>query len=303
MSTGEAFAPKYTVDAKTFQHQLSGLTDTLAYKVEREGPQHGLKPDFVELDIFVLLKYAQETYRLFFFMNADKRRKEDVEWRIPYSIVMIPLVRTMIDCLYNVTAILASPGKKGYQFRESGYKRALQALDADEKRYGGDPDWDAHIAKSREMIRHSMARDGITDSDISEADEWPTLGRYLKVENGEVPTQQQEFLRKLTYGFWQEYSGMAHATFQGLLPIAMYLVTKELPHDDRPRVDQASERIISRDISRVAGILLCTLTEVQAHCRFDGARIDERLREIWNALLPIPEIKELYDERYAKLLR
>jgi hypothetical protein len=48
----------------------------------------------------------------------------------------------MIDCLYNITAILKSPGPKGYQFRESGFKQILTALDADERRYGGDPKWD-----------------------------------------------------------------------------------------------------------------------------------------------------------------
>jgi len=60
--------------------------------------------------------------------------------------------------------------------------------------------------------------------------------------------------------------------------------------------------MITIHIARVAGILLCTLTEVQAHCRFDGANINRRLHEIWNALVLIPEIKELFDERYSRLM-
>jgi hypothetical protein len=46
---------------------------------------------------------------------------EDPNWRIAYSITILPILRCMIDCFYNVTAILKSPGPKGYQFRESGY--------------------------------------------------------------------------------------------------------------------------------------------------------------------------------------
>jgi hypothetical protein len=34
--------------------------------------------------------------------------------------------------------------------------------------------------------------------------------------------------------------------------------------------------------TRVAAIFLCILTESQAHCRFPGARINERLHATWN---------------------
>ena len=46
-----------------------------------------------------------------------------------------------------------------------------------------------------------------------------------------------------------------------------------------------------------------SLTEVQAHFRFDGANINKRLHEVWNALIPVPEIKELYDASYAQLMK
>jgi hypothetical protein len=44
---------------------------------------------------------------------------------------------------------------------------------------------------------------------------------------------------------------------------------------------------------RVAAILLCILTEVQAYCRFGETRINERLHKVWNALLKVPEVNEL----------
>jgi hypothetical protein len=58
-------------------------------------------------------------------------------------------------------------------------------------------------------------------------------------------------------------------------------------------------------IARAAGVLLCIVTELQGHFRFDdnGARINERIHAVWNALMPVFEIKELYDERYSQLMK
>lgn len=296
-------SPKGELDAKIFQYKLEELTTTIAYKVQREGPQHGLGPDYVVADLYVLLRQAQQTYNLFFFLNADQRRKEDCDWRIAYSIVILPLVRTMIDCLYNITAILQEPRVKGYQFRESGYRLTLEALDADEKRYGGTAQWDEWIARQRREIEIDMRRNGFNEAQVRTAKIWPTLSGYLRARGNTPPTPHQEFLRQLTLGFWQEYSGISHATFQGLLPIAVFFLQKDLPHEYRSNVDVASDWMISLHISRVASILLCMLTELQCNCRFDGARINQRLHEIWSVLLVLPEIREFYEKRYSQLMK
>jgi hypothetical protein len=291
------------IDARKFQQPLSDLTETLSLKVQREAPKLGFQPVFTTMDLYFLLKLSHQTYRLFYYVNGEVRRGTDTDWHVSFSVVSLPLVRTMIDCLYNVAAILANPGPKGYQFRESGYRKTLLALDADEERYGGDPRWDTDIANRRDMIRRGMALDGITAQEAHGAKTWPTLGIYLKPAKNVPLTPIQKFLNELTFGFWEEYSGLAHGTFQGLLPMAIFLAPKEMPHEFRPRVEVAVDSVLSLHMSRVAGILLCTLTEVQAHFRFDGARINERLVSIWKSLLPIPEIRELYKSRYAKLMR
>ena len=78
-----------------------------------------------------------------------------------------------------------------------------------------------------------------------------------------------------------------------------------MPPDDRPKIDETFERILFIHIGRAAGVLLCIVTEVQAYFKFDdnGARINERIHEIWNALIPVPEIKELYDGHYEQLMK
>jgi hypothetical protein len=197
MSTPAQIAAKPHLDGRTFQLQLASLANTLALKVQREGPKILPQPDFVTADIFVLLRQAHHTYDLFFFLNADDRRQKDCDWRPAYHAASLPLIRCMIDGLYNITAILQNPGVKGYQFRESGYKKTLESLDADEQRYGGNPRWDEYIARTRRGLHAMMLRDGLKETEVRAAKTWPALGMYLWVEKNASPTPHQQFLKKL----------------------------------------------------------------------------------------------------------
>jgi hypothetical protein len=151
---------KPDLDARTFQEKLDSLTTTMAFKFPREAAQKGLRPLFLAADLYYLLRQMLQSYNLFFLVNADKRRYEESDWRAAYTAVMLPLVRSMIDCLYNITTILENPGPNGHLFRESGYRLTLEALDADERRYGGDPKWDQWIARQRKHIEFDMRSNG-----------------------------------------------------------------------------------------------------------------------------------------------
>jgi hypothetical protein len=290
--------------AREFQTQLDELADTVAYKVQRELPKRGLlKPAFIVHDIYMLLRQTHQCYRLFMYMSSTERRVEDPNWRIAYNIAILPTIRNMIDCLYNVTALLENPGPRGYQFRESGYKLALKALDDDERRYRGHARWDNYVDGTRKRIRSSMASDRITIAEVEAAKIWPTLSGYLRLSKNNPDTPNKQFLRLLTYGFWQEYSGIAHATFQGLLATAAFYVPKDWPMELHPGLDSAGERVIFSSVSRAAAILLSLLTELQCRFRFDGANINRRLHAVWRSLRKVPEIKELYDRRYRALMK
>ena len=52
--------PKTELDAKTFQYKLEELTNTVAYKVQREGESKGLKPGFVTMDIYFQIRLANQ---------------------------------------------------------------------------------------------------------------------------------------------------------------------------------------------------------------------------------------------------
>jgi len=90
-----------------------------------------------------------------------------------------------------------------------------------------------------------------------------------------------------------------------LLEIAMYYTEDSLDHDLREQLDQKHPDFMTMCLSRAAAVLLCTITELQAHFHFDddGARINERIHKMWNVLMPLFDIKELYKERYEKLMK
>jgi hypothetical protein len=295
--------PEWTVDASKFQKQLGDLTATVALKVQREGPRI-LGNGMATMDIYVLVRQAQRPCDLFFYLNADEHR-EGPHWRAIYTVVSLPLIRSMIDCLYNITTMLDDPANKPSEFRKSGYKMALEALEEDKLKYGSNPDtrWADWLAKRADSLDFTMRRDGFKLDEVQAQSRWPTLGTYLREKKNSPVTAHQLFLRELTYGYWREYSEYSHGTFQGLLRTALFYLERDMPHEDRPKIEEASMNLIFSHMTRACAILLCILTELQAFFRFEGARINERLREIWDALLSAPEVKDLYDSRYEHLMK
>jgi hypothetical protein len=247
------------------------------------------------------------TYNMLFYLNADERRETDCRWQNVYTIVSLPLIRNMIDCLYNTTAILDNPAANGVLFRKSGFHRALAALDVDEERYGGQAKWDTWIKKNRDGLDFGMRECGLTMSEVkAQTTSWPTLGKYISDRQpGGGFTPHQTFLKTFLFGDWRQYSAIAHGAFEGLIPVAMYYVADSMVHEDRDKLDAIFPTIFSMHIPRIAAILLCIVTELQAYFGFDdnGARINQRIHEMWNALMPVFDVKALYDERYAQLMK
>jgi len=292
------------VDASTFQKPLIQLAEVLAQKVKREAPPVLGAPPFVAVDLHVLMRQTMYTYDLLFYLNADERRETDCYWKNAYGVVILPLVRNMIDALYNITTILEDPRVNGTWFRRSGFKKSLKAFDEDEARYGGRPEWDAWIKKGRDGLDLQIRANGLKVADVLVEKPWPTLGKYIRDEQpGGGFTAHQDFLKTFTYGHWRQYSAIAHGGFEGLLQVGMYFIADSMPQEDRPQIEAAYPRLLSAHIGRAALMLLCIVTELQAYFHFDGASINERIHKMWNALMPAFDVKELYDERYAQLMK
>ena len=286
-----------SIDASKFSAQLSELANAIALKVEREGPRV-MPSSPIPVDTCVILRQLTQTYNLIRFINADDTRFENAAYHQPYSFVLLPLIRTMIDGFYNCTAMLDDPSRSRV-FRISGLYRMRETLEADESRYSEDIRWKQHLSKARDTLEDMMRVDAISDADLANPkNKWPLLGTYLKGRD----TPHKQMLRKLTLGFWREYSSISHASFDGLLSIFPFIASG-IPHEMRGEVEDAAERDIAMHFGRTAGLLLCLLTEIQHFYKFDGAEIDKRLGQLWAAMIPMVEIRELYDYRFKGLLR
>ena len=297
------------IDAKTFQEPLIRLASTMVEKVFREGVSQVGWPPCVSDDVAVMLRYSLSVHNLLCYLNADERRNDDHNWRVHYGVTAMSLVRSLIDCLYNVTVILEDPGTIGPAYRKSGMKKMLKDLEEDHQKYAGQEKWETYVDERRRAIDGLIRGSGFTVDEVLNQKTWLTLGRYLnKKQPGGILTPHQEFLKTFTYLGWRQYSALSHGVYEafngtmGHIPIGAHYMNDFLPHNLRVRVDESYGVFVSTHVGRAATVLLCLITEVQAYCRFDGANIDERVCRIWEALIPVFEAKELYDGRYTKLM-
>lgn len=294
----------FSIDVSQFQKSLASLALTMSLKVEREGTAALNAPPYVAIHIGVLLRSSNATLNLLWYLNADERTKgEDPYFKQTYIVAAFPLVRNLIDNLYNITFLLEDPNNNGRAFQLSGIRKEQRDLDEDEKRYGGKPEWDSWIAESRSKLDLLIRQVNTTQCEVDNQPDWKTLGKYLgqKGPGGSLNAHQQ-LLSTFMFGPWREYSALAHGAPEGLRDIGMFLARDEQPFEDRPKIDDALHRQRAMHLMRASLILLATITEIQAYFHFRDANIDSRLHAIWNPVLQSPEAKELYDERYKKLM-
>ena len=122
-----------------------------------------------------------------------------------------------------------------------------------------------------------MRADGLTHADFGQQENlWPLLGKYL---DSKPDTPHKHFLRKLTLGFWKEYSSISHVSYDGLVSLYAFIALDNIPHENREHTADAAERYMAMHFGRAAGLLLCLLTEIQHYFKFDGADIDKRLEK------------------------
>jgi hypothetical protein len=300
------------IDAKDFQEQLGKLAATMAEKIYREGQRHIPGPEFVKDDLTTLLRYGASVYNLLNYLNADERRKEDPYWYVRYGVTAMSLVRSLIDCLYNVIAILENPNQKAIQYRKSGFKKVLDEMEEDREKYGGQPEMDEYINIRRKSVVDLLRASGFTVDEIlatPKHEGWPTFGQYINKEYpGGVQTEQQKFLKTFAHLHWRQYSALSHGAYEafigtlGNVPVGAYYVNDFLPHIVRDKLEESYQFFLSIHLGRSASVLLCIVTELQAYCRFDGANIDHRICEVWATLLPSLPTRELYDARYSALM-
>ena len=256
------------IDASRFAQQLSDLATTVMNKVDREGYKT-IRHDGVNIDISVILRHLTHTYNLLRFINSDSTRTGFIGYETSYSFCALPLIRTLIDGFYNCTSLIDDPSRWRV-FRISGYFRMRAALNVDEAKYANDLRWKQAFAEQRKNLVTGLRADGFTDADLgNKKNKWPLLQGYL--ETKPIDTPHKQILRKLTYGFWKEYSSISHSSYDGLVNIFPFIALDRATFKQKEIVEEAKERYIAGHFARGAGILVALLTEIQYFYKFDGA--------------------------------
>jgi hypothetical protein len=256
-----------------------------------------------------MLRYSVSIYRLLFYLNADERRQNDSDWNERYGVTAMQLVRSLIDCFYNITLILENPAEYGPAYRKSGLRKIVEELNELSRTYAGRTDWEAYVDERRRHVEMLIRMSGYAIDEVMAQSYWQTLGNYLSArKTGGVLDSHQQFLKTFTFFDWRQYSALSHGVYEafagimGHLPLGAYYLTDLLPQGVRPTITDSYDMFLATHIGRAALILLCIVTEIQAHARFHGHNIDERIVKIWNALMPLYDAKELYDGHYAKVM-
>jgi len=288
------------IDAVPFSQPISDVAEALTNLVEREGVSKLPVPTVIE-DIGMILRQVTATYNAIRWVNADDTRYGLIGYRGSYTVVTLPLVRTIIDGLYNATALLDDPSR-GRNYRISGIYRMRRALQLDQPKYANNPDWQPDLDRRRSIISRLMQMNSFTEADLDDrSNKWPLLSQYLKQEPRDSPHRM--LMRQLTELFWEEYSAVSHVSFDALLAHCGFLAKDRVPHEMRKTMDNAAMRHLTMHYARAAGLVACLLTEVQHYFKFDGHNIDKRLRDVWMAMQQLYEVRELYAFRYNGLLR
>ncbi len=246
-----------------------------------------------------MLNQLNTTFQLICFLNADERRDNDPDYRLKYSFVALPLVRTLIDGFYNITVLLNDPGKARV-FRLSGYKRMLASLQDEELLYCNQAGMTEFITQQREMLRIGYTSDGFTAADLHEQADWVLLGAYLSSKPQD--TAHKALFRRFLHGQWRQYSEISHVTFRGIHELFEVLNTDNAPHDVRPAILERAERALTQHLGRSAAVLLAVLTEIQAVYHFEGHNINSRLHAMWKGLCQFPDGLDLFQQHYEGLL-
>lgn len=277
---------------------LTLATESIVLQLEREladkHPSFGLRDD-----LSMLIRQARETFGLLVFINGDNARDGGAGYKIAYSAVCLPLIRTLIDIYYTIIVLLDAPEKIKH-YRLSGFRRKFDALEEDIRRYKDRPTWKSYLEFQRKSLKKGLEAFGLTKAEVRETSVWPTLSRYLR--NTSEKTQISETLRILMLSDWEDYSGISHASFAALLDIFPYLDERRFETQAPGRLTEKVDREVSMHMARAAGLLLSIVTEVQSHFRFAGGQIDTRLAAVWIGLKETPVVGELYEQRYKALL-
>jgi hypothetical protein len=131
-------------------------------------------------------------------------------------VVTAPLVRSMIDVLYNQNN--PDPGEscgKRPAYRKSGLKKRLLDIEEDRQTYTGKQAWEDYCAQQIKALAILIRASGFSEAEIRTAAISKSLGTYVLQGKPEDATPHQKLLKTFTHMQWRQYSALSQVAYDG----------------------------------------------------------------------------------------
>ena len=306
LAQADADRPLVAINASDFQSELATASERMVQKLDREfrtlivtAPFNA--KEYVATDLIAIFRQAICTKNLLFYLHSDERRNNDPDWRESYTFACLPLVRTIIDDLYNTIRIINDPHANGTLFRRAGYNKAFRALEEQEALHGDDQARVKHLQLKKHRLLVAMVEDGIALKSLSKKDKWDTLSAYLR-EAAKKSDEASAFLKGFIHGDWAQYSAMAHGGFEGLMETAGFFTRDFFDVRIREIQDARYPGEMTRHVMRAATLILCILTELKARFEIKDEQLDTNIHNLWETMRIDLNTNKLYLGRYQDLI-
>lgn len=283
---------KKVLDFGVVQKDWDSLLEGMTLKLEREFPAGAASTGAREL-LWLTFRVALNTYRSMAYVCGDK--PPDPLRRLEYAISCPPIVRTLVDTLFNVIFALEDLEQRATWYYKSGWREDQEKLEQYEKEYGHLEEWKSWLEVFKKGHEHGRGVWGITEEEYKNPKliEWWPIPSWMI---SKARPDNQGFLQFLNDWYYRELSQESHLSFPGLVARGSLLMAldKKEEHAEEHLVQNKSTQMVM-----AVTLLLGLCSEIEHHFNFG---FKQRIVVLWGIFSELPIPKEMYDKRYAKLL-
>jgi hypothetical protein len=273
------------LDYGTFGPELGLLFKTIENKLRNQWPVR-LRSEGA---LFVLQGHvvvSHTTYRTIVHLCSDNPLQDGR--RAEYAIAAPPLIRTILDAVFNFVYIFQDLTPRLDRFYKGGWREIREEHDRLRDAYGKDPDWQEWLRDFTAYVESGPQLFGITNEEVAELKRlpyWPTPAQMLR--DSSLDDSRRAFLRYLNDWFYRELSSDSHLSLPGLSRRAVPLLGSAVPMDDYR----------SDCVFTAATLSTALLSETQITMRWPD--VGPRLEYVWTMLGEHwPAAKEVHERRY-----
>jgi hypothetical protein len=291
---------KKTLDYAVIQKDWMSLFEGMALKLEREFPPKLASSGAREF-VWLTFRVALNTYKTMVFICAEK--PPDPLRRPEYTVSCPPLVRTLVDSLFNIVFALEDLEGRVSWYYKAGWRENQERLERYIQTYGSLEEWKTWLETFKAGQEHGASIWGISAQEranLKLINFWPLPSQMVRFGLATTDTlpATRAFLQYLNDWFYRELSQESHMSFPGLAHrggMLMELDKKE------PLIQEKLDHNRSTQMVMTMTILLALGSEIDQNFNFG---FKQRIMVLWGILSDaLPIAKEVYQARYAGLLR